>query len=161
MLPPSAECPPCATGPRGLGRCELRISSARAALQTHIAVAEADLVLGLVRVLADGSHDPVQLLAFIQAQLESQGSGASLGVDTAAPGYADEMARKTAVFALGLLSTRADVADAVTEALTHGQSWVHIQLDAGTVRVRVDMAILPSRTWQLAISESRGLSPLH
>jgi len=40
-------------------------------------------------------------------------------------------------------------------------SCVHIQLNAGTVRVRVDTAVRPGRTWYLAMSEPRGLSPLH
>lgn len=160
MMPPN-EWERRAAGPSGTDRCELRISSARAAVQTHIAVAEADLVLGLARVLADGTHDPAQLLAFVQAQVDSQVSAPAVGLATAAPSYADEMARKTAVFALGLLFTHADVADAVTDALTRGPSCIHLQLDAGTVRVHVDTAVLPGRTWYLAMSEPRGLSPLH
>lgn len=139
----------------------VRMNCRHCSIETSVPTDHAQIALNFASVVAQDIRSEGDLVEFIIDQIHGRANPEEAALAQACPGYAEDVARKLAFFALGLLTKRPELTDIVKEALRVGEHSIDIQLFSQRVLVQIDGGLLHYKTSFMIRSDSGLTTALH
>lgn len=115
----------------------VRITCDRASISAILPVRQAKNASTYVATVANQAQSELQLAAFIRDQIDGRDIVAEAALSEAFLGHAEDVASKMALFALGLLAKRAELAMRLDEVLFQGQAIIDVRITELSVDVSI------------------------
>ncbi|MET2525779.1 hypothetical protein [Ralstonia pseudosolanacearum] len=140
------------------GTTHVRITCVCRSIEANVTAAQAATVSNYVSLVAESIPSEGKLLAFVLDQVDGRSEFAEAAIAAAHPGYAEDVAHKVMLFALGLLAKRRELAEVLHEALLIGGNIIDVQLTSIRAAVQINGRRC-QRTMSFMVTDEAGRTP--
>lgn len=115
----------------------IRMTCERGSMEALVTVDHAQMVANFASLVAQDTRSDAALAEFIIDQIDGRATIEEARLAQAHLGYAEDVASKVAIFALGLLFKRHDLAELVNASLQAGGHTIDIRLSSSHALVQI------------------------